>query len=206
MKKTILSTAVLFIVIGTLLSSSASSRTDAPLDRVRVMLDRVMSIQTDSKLQGREFRKKRRAGIKGVIARNFDTARMARKALGEHWKQLTETQRAEFKKIFQDLFQDSYTRLVLDFLGKEKIVYGEEDIRRDRAEVPTTILRTNEEIPVNYALVRVKTGWLVYDVKIDGVSIVKNYRRAFAMVIKHESYGALVRKMRLQQKAVGEGS
>jgi ABC-type transporter MlaC component len=59
---------------------------------------------------------------------------------------------------------------------------------------------------VNYALVRAKSEWLVCDVKIDGVSIVENYRRAFARVIKSESYDALVRKMRLQQRAVGEGS
>ena len=206
MKKTILSTALFFILIGPVLSSSALSRPEHPLDRVRAMLDRVISIQTDSKLRGLKFRAKRRADIKGIIARNFDIGRMARKALGEHWEQLTETQHAEFIKIFQDLFQDSYARLVLDFLGKEKIAYGREEISRDQAEVPTTILRTNDQIPVNYALVRKKSGWFVCDVKIDGVSIVKNYRRAFAIVIKRGSYSALVRKMRLQQKAAGEGS
>lgn len=202
MKKATFAMVILFIFTGTFSPFNAIYGADGPVDRVRRMLDEVMSIQGDPKLQGQDFREHRRVKIRGIIAKNLHTGAMAEKALGQHWEALNEAQRNEFKKIFEDIFQDSYTRLVLDFLGQEKIIYKREEIRQERAEVPTIIMRMNEEIPVDYALVTVGKEWLVDDVRIDGVSIVENYRRSFARVIKGESYNALVEKMRLQRKAI----
>lgn len=173
---------------------------------VRGILEQVMSIQTDPQMQGREFREKRRAAVKKVIADNFHFDTMAKQALGQHWESLDEKKRLEFKLLFQDLFQDSYTRLVLDFLGREKVLYTQEDVRQDHALVKTTIVRMKEEIPVDYSLVAVEQKWLVDDVKIDGVSIIQNYQKAFSRVIKQESYEALVKKMRLQQQAIEKSS
>jgi phospholipid transport system substrate-binding protein len=171
-------------------------------DLVRTMLEEVMAIQTDPKLQGPEFRNTRRAVIKKIIAENFYFDEMAKQSLSQHWEELSGTKRSEFKAIFQDLFQDSYTRLVLDFLRQEKILYTKEDIRPNQAMVKTTILRMNEEIPVDYLLSRVEEKWLVHDVKIDGVSIIENYKKSFSRVIKQESYESLLRKMRIQQQAI----
>ncbi len=173
-----------------------------PGERVRAMLDKVMSIQTDPQLQGNEFRAKRRSAIKEIIGKNFDFDRMAEAALRSYWTDLDEKQRVAFKGIFRDLFQDSYTRLVLNFLKQEKIRYAEEEARKDAAVVKTVILRTQEQIPVDYFLAPAKGRWRVHDVKIDGVSIVENYQNSFARVIKRESYGALLEKMRLQQQAI----
>jgi phospholipid transport system substrate-binding protein len=173
-----------------------------PGERVHVMLDEVMSIQVDPHLQGQEFKAKRRAAIKAIIAKNFDFDRMAEGSLRSYWRELDGKQRANFKDIFRDLFQDSYTRLVLNFLKKEKIVYSREEVQQDGATVKTVILRTQEQIPVDYFLTPVKEGWRVDDVKIDGVSIVENYQKSFARVIKRESYKALLEKMRLQQEAI----
>jgi phospholipid transport system substrate-binding protein len=193
-------------LLCTFVPSFGNCQTDAPADPVHRMLDEVISIQTDPKLQGESFRNERRRLIRAVIGKNFDVGIMAEEALGGHWQGLKESERSDFRKIFADLFQDSYTRLVLDFLGKENIVYNKVEIDQGRAEVKTTILRTNEEIPVDYSLASVKGEWLVRDVKIDGVSIVGNYQKTFARVIRKESYKALVDKMRLQQKAIEKSS
>jgi phospholipid transport system substrate-binding protein len=173
-----------------------------PGERVHVMLDEVMSIQADPHLQGQEFKAKRRAAIKAIIAKNFDFDRMAEESLRSYWKELDAKQRTDFKDVFKDLFQDSYTRLVLNFLKKEKILYTKEEVQQDGAMVKTVILRTQEQIPVDYFLTPSKKGWRVHDVKIDGVSIVENYQKSFARVIKRESYKALFEKMRLQQEAI----
>ncbi len=172
------------------------------VDLVRKLLEEVMAIQTDPKLQGHEFRNTRRAAIKKIIAQSFHFDEMARKALAGYWKDLSEPKRLEFKTIFQDLFQESYTKLVLDFLRQEKVLYAKEDIRPDQAMVKTALLRMNEEIPVDYFLTPVGEKWLVHDVRIDGVSIIENYQKSFSRVIKQESYESLLRKMRLQQQTI----
>jgi phospholipid transport system substrate-binding protein len=175
-----------------------------PEEHVHAMLDAVMSILVDPQLQGKEFEAKRRAAIKDIIVKNFDFDGMTEGALSSYWGKLDEKQRAAFKAVFGDLFQDSYTRLVLNFLKKEKIRYTQEEAHQEEALVKTVILRTQEEIPVDYFLRPVKGGWRVCDVKIDGVSIVENYQRSFARVIQRESYSALIEKMRLQQRAIAE--
>ncbi|MBW2305632.1 MAG: ABC transporter substrate-binding protein [Deltaproteobacteria bacterium] len=184
----------------------APCQAEEPTEGIRRMLEDMMSIQGDPELQGHEFREVRRIAIKKVIAKNFDFDAMAEQSLGRYWQELNGAQRTEFKGIFQDLFQDSYTRLVLDFLRQETILYTEEDINQGRAVVKTTILRTHEEIPVDYFLSLVNEEWLVHDVKIDGVSIVQNYRKSFGRVIKRESYQILLQKMRLQLQAIEKSS
>jgi len=177
-----------------------------PVEHVRKMLEGVMAIQTDPQLRGQEFRDKRKAAIKNIIAKNFHFDEMVKQVLNPYWEKLDEAKQEEFKALFKDLFQDSYTRLVLDFLGREKILYSQADIRGGEALVKTTISRINEEIPVDYSLTSVEQKWLVLDVKIDGVSIVQNYQRSFVRVIKQESYEGLLRKMRLQRQAIEKNS
>lgn len=181
---------------------NASGEISSPGDRIRSMLSEVMSVQNDPLLKGDAFVEKRRAAIQSIIARNFGFDTMSQAALGPQWEKLNHDQQLEFGNIFRDLFQDSYTRMVLNFLKQEKIVYVREDIQKDHAQIMTRIIRTNEEIPVDYSLSRIQNGWIVQDVKIDGVSIVQNYRRSFTRVILRQSYGVLLEKMRLQQQAI----
>ncbi len=173
-----------------------------PTECIRAILDEVIAVQTDPQLKGQEFRNKRRAAIKRIISQNFNFDTMAKQSLGPYWKRLEGAKQLEFKAIFQDLFQDSYTKLVLDFLGREKILYTKEDIDHGNALVKTTIARVNEEIPVDYSLGAVGQKWLVEDVTIDGVSIVQNYQKSFSRVIRQETYEGLLKKMRMQQRTI----
>ncbi len=179
---------------------------ETPTAQVRAMLEEVMAVQTNPQLQGQEFRNERRMAIRKTISQNFYFDSMTRDALGAHWEKLNEAERAEFKGLFQDLFLESYTKLVLDFLKKETILYNREEPGQGRALVKTTIARVNEEIPVDYSLMWVQGRWLVGDVTIDGVSILRNYRQSFARVIQRESYKSLLQKMRLQQQAMEKPS
>ena len=175
---------------------------ETPAARVRSMLEEVMAVQTNPQFQGQEFRNQRRTAIKRIIGQNFYFEGMAQQTLGPDWAKLNEADRAEFKALFHDLFQESYSKLVLDFLKREKILYSQEELRQDHALIKTTVVRVNEEIPVDYSLTLVQGQWLVDDVTIDGVSIVRNYQRSFSRVIQQESYRSLLQKMRLQQQAI----
>jgi phospholipid transport system substrate-binding protein len=182
------------------------AQAQTPASRVRGMLEEVMAVQKKSAGEGAEDRNRRRAAIKEIIARNFDFDSMSRKSLGRQWDKLSSSERAEFKSVFQGLFQDSYTKLVLNFLKQEKILYHQKEVNRDTALVKTTLVRVNEEIPVDYTLTRWKDHWLVGDVAIDGVSIADNYRQAFTRVIQRESFQSLLQRMRLQQQAIEKPS
>ena len=105
-------------------------------------------------------------------------------------------------RTFGYLFQYSYTRLVLNFLKKENIQYGQERLEGDRARVDTTIVRTNENIPVTYLMHTAPQGWILYDVIVDGVSILQNYKTQFAQVIRTKSYRFLLDKMEEQRRAI----
>ena len=165
---------VLFFAVPRPCQAAAGPATDT----VRRMLDDVMSIQTDPHTVGEQSREARRDAIQKVIVREFDFPDMAREALGPQWEKLSAADRTEFRAVFQDLFLDSYSRLVLDFLKKERIVYTAEGAQGDKTVVKTSIYRVNEQIPVDYSLAEAGGKWVVQDVTIDGVSIVGNYRNA----------------------------
>jgi phospholipid transport system substrate-binding protein len=200
MKLTIFAFGMLFAL--SLVLQNASCDAGIPTERVKSILEEVMAIQTDPQFQGQKFRDEKRIAIKKIIAQNFYFDAMVKQSLGQHWQALNEAKRSEFKVIFEDLFQESYTRLVLDFLGREKILYHKEEIRQNHATVKTAIVRISEEISVDYSLAAVGQKWLIEDVAIDGVSIIQNYQKSFSRVIQQESIEGLLKKMRLQQQSI----
>ncbi|MBP8625505.1 MAG: ABC transporter substrate-binding protein [Syntrophorhabdales bacterium] len=196
-----------FVLLMLFISAHESlGQTKTATDLVRNMLDEVMAIQNNPELQGQGLRDKRRGLIQKVILKSFDFENMSKNALGaEQWNALKPEQRSEFRSIFQGLFLDSYSRLVLEFLKKERIEYRGEETAQGKAIVRSIIHRVEGQLPVDYLLTNLKNGWLVSDVIIDGVSIVGNYHNAFSRIIKIESYSGLLKRMQLQQKATQAG-
>lgn len=170
-----------------------SGHAGGPAERVKALLDRVISIQTDPQQRSRETR---RASIREAMDQSFDFDRMAAQAMGSYWENLSPAQQSEFKGVFEDLFKNSYSTMVLENLGKEEILYEDEEIRETSATVKTVMLRRNERLPIDYRLVRVKGAWLIQDVTIDGVSILRVYQESFASAIRRDSYAVLIEKMR----------
>ncbi len=171
---------------------------ETPTAYVRGILDQVMGLQNDPALSTQA----RSQAIHKIIERNFDFALMAKDSLGPTYERLSGGQRQEFTQTFSYLFQDSYTRLVLNFLKKENIQYGRELPEGDKARVDTAIVRTNENIPVTYLMHTAPQGWILYDVMVDGVSILQNYKTQFAQVIRTKSFEFLLNKMQEQRRAI----
>jgi phospholipid transport system substrate-binding protein len=174
------------------------AQAQTPTAYVRGILDKVMSLQNDPSLSNQA----RARAIHGIIERTFDFAMMAKNSLGPHYDSISAGQREQFIRTFSYLFQDSYTRLVINFLKKENIKYGQERPEGDRAQVDTTIVRTNENIPVTYMMHRAPQGWVLYDVIVDGVSILQNYKDQFNRVIRTKSFSFLLDKMEQQRRAI----
>lgn len=171
---------------------------ETPTAYVRGILDKTMGIQNDAALTEAA----RRPRIQQIIEKSFDFPLMAQDALGSAYGPLSSGQRQEFTRVFSYLFQDSYTRLVLNFLKKENVEYHRETRASSKARVDTTIVRTNESIPVTYLMHSTPQGWILYDVTVDGVSILQNYRNEFARVVRAKSFSYLLEKMRTQVKSI----
>jgi phospholipid transport system substrate-binding protein len=126
---------------------------------------------------------------------------MAKDTLGATYGQISAGQRQQFTSTFGYLFQTSYSRMVLNFLKQENIQYGQERQEGGKARVDTSLVRTNDTIPVTYLMHSTSRGWLLYDVVVDGVSILENYRNQFGRVIRTNSFGFLLERMEEQRRA-----
>jgi phospholipid transport system substrate-binding protein len=186
------------LTLAACLSCTLPARAETPTAYVRGILDQVMGLQNDPALSTQA----RSQAIHKIIERNFNFALMAEDSLGPTYGSISDGQRQEFIRTFSYLFQDSYTRLVINFLKKENIQYGRELPAGNKARVDTAIVRTNENIPVTYLMHTTPQGWILYDVIVDGVSILQNYKTQFAQVIRTKSFGVLLNKMQEQRRAI----
>ena len=189
-----------------LLALPASVLAGEATDRVRGELNRITAIVKDPTLQGAAKEDERKARVKELIWQWFDVQEMARRSLAGHWAKRSEEERKDFAELFGDLFVESYTRLVVDHLGDQRVIYLSESVDGGVATVQTKFLSKRDEPTfVDFALFRRDGIWAAYDVVIDDVSIVKTYRTQFNKIIQTQSYEALVKKMRLKQESGGLG-
>lgn len=191
------------LILG-LLVCVAFASASGTTDQVKSELDQLAAIVKDPALQEKEKEATRKAMVKERILHWFDLQEMARRSLANHWAKRSGQERKDFVELFGDLFVESYTTLVVDHLGDQQVTYLSEQIDTQDATVKTKFLsKRNEPTFVDFTLLRRGNAWVPYDVVIDEVSIVGNYRVQFDKVIRNQSYEALVKKMRLKRESEG---
>jgi phospholipid transport system substrate-binding protein len=180
--------------------SPAALRAGLPTDQVRQTADRVLSVLQDSRLKSADKQQERRAQIRQIIANRFDFGEMAKRSLGPNWQKVNNDDQREFVELFTELLEKSYADQIESYNG-EKIVYGRENVSQDQADVDTKIVtKKGEEISVNYKLRSAAGDWKVYDVIIENISIVNNFRSQFNRILANASFAELLKK--LQSKSV----
>ena len=196
-----LSAAVGFALIGLIALAGQPAEAGAPTDQVKASVDRIIAILQDPALKSEARSKHRRVAIREVASNIFDYPEMTKRALGRHWQRLSEADRAEFVPLFTDLLERSYISRIEQYSG-EKIAYGKEavDPAGEFATVKTTFTPAKgPEVPIEYHLIRRGDRWVIYDVFVEGVSLVANYRTQFDKIIQTASYQELVRRLRAGQ-------
>jgi phospholipid transport system substrate-binding protein len=182
-----------------LLSPVPGAWAGAPTDQLRDGVDRVFKILRDPELAGDARATQRRSAILTAAGTIFDFNEMAKRSLGQHWAVRTPAERTQFVALFTDLMQHSYISKV-DQHGGAKMVYRGETIDGDFAAVRTTIpLSNGSEMPLEYKMHTMDARWQVYDLSIDGISLVSNYRSQFNKVIRLDSYDILVARLKSHQ-------
>jgi phospholipid transport system substrate-binding protein len=192
--------AVMLTAMVALMAIAAAPATaGVPTDNRRGAVERVLKALDDPSLKGQGKLGERRVAVRKIANEIFDFAEIAKRSLAQHWQPLSEAQRNEFVGLFADLLERSYISKIETY-GGEKIQYTAERMDGDYATVSTKIVTKNgTEVPVDYRMVKRADHWLVYDVSIEGVSLVSSYRTQFNKIIQTSSYNELVTKLRTKQ-------
>jgi len=167
-----------------------------PTEKIKQTTDKILSITADPALKDSSKTEERRRQIRLAVDERFDWEEMARRSLARYWAQRTDQEKKEFVRLYADLRERTYMSKVESYSG-EKVRYEGETMDRDYATVKVKIItQKNIDIPVEYRLKKVGNDWLVYDVSIEGVSLVNNYRTQFNSIITQSSYQNLVKKLK----------
>ena len=138
-----------------------------------------------------------REDIRQVVAGKFDYREMSRRSVGKPWKKMTPEKQVEFTELFRQLLEYSYGNQLAGYHG-QKVVFEKADFKKDKARVKGAIIDNNKTIPMEYRLHQTPTGWQVYDIKIEGVSMIITFRKDFKSIIKKKNIDGLMAT--LQQK------
>jgi len=190
--------AVLFVAFAT------AAQAGEPTDQLRTHVDEVLKVLQNPTLRTPDKAEERRDVIRKVANQIFDFEETAKRALGPHRTARTPAERKEFVALFTDLLERSYVSRIEQY-GGEKVTYAGDQVTGDQAVVKTRVVsKTGTEIPVDYRMHKMPEGWRVYDVNIEGVSLVSNYRTQFNKIVQTESYQALVD--RLKARSTGDAA
>lgn len=186
--------------IFTFISDISYAYADTPIQQVKQTVDKVLDILKNKELKNPKKTKERRALIRKTVSERFDFEEMAKRSLALHWRKRTPEERKEFVSLYTDLLERSYIKKIESYTD-EKILYTDEKINGEYAEVHTKIItKRNVEIPIEYRLLKKNGKWEVYDVIVEGVSLVNNYRTQFNKIIRTDSYEELVKRMKNKQE------
>lgn len=185
-----------FISLLLVLGIAAPGLTGEPTEKIRQTTDKILSIISNPALKDPSKAEERRKLIRSRVDERFDWEEMARRSLATHWAKRTAEERKEFVHLFSDLLERTYMKKVEDYSG-EKVRYEGETVDGEYAVVKVKITtKKNRDIPVDYRLMKKGNDWHIYDISIEGVSLVNNYRTQFNSIISQSSYENLFKKLR----------
>jgi len=173
----------------------------SPTEQLKTSVEQIVRVLEDPAMRPEARATERRAAIRKEALGVFDFGETAKRALGRHWQRLAEKDRLEFTALFTDLIERAYISKIERYSG-ERIAFAGESVESGLATVRTRfVTKQGTEIPVDYRMQQRGARWLVYDVSIEGVSLINNYRTQFDKIIQTSSYAELVRKLKAAEVA-----
>lgn len=180
------------LVAALVLGLASDAWAGPPTDQLRVYTDEVVKVLQNPVLTLPE----RREAVKHLAEEVFEVSETAKRALGQHWLQRTPAEREEFVKLFANLLEQTYIARIGEF-GGEKLRYVSEQIDGDQAFVRARITtKKGTEVPVESRLLLKENRWLIYDILVENLSLISNYRSQFDRVIRTASYEELVKRLK----------
>ncbi len=180
---------LLFLLL--LLSAPAQAQ-DNPTSYIRANVDAVVAILTSPEYEAETNKTEQLRQIEAVVDNFFDSEELSKRSLGQYWRTFTEEQKQEFQPLFLKLIKQVYLKKSITYNG-EVVNYNQEIIKSDTlAEVYTTLTSPSLNMPIIYYMIRKDASWKVYDVSVENVSLVKNYRSQFRSILQNNSPDHLI--------------
>ncbi|MBW1823476.1 MAG: ABC transporter substrate-binding protein [Deltaproteobacteria bacterium] len=172
----------------------------SPTEQVKDGIDRIIVILEDKEYRQSHTKEELNNRLQEAAHEGFDWKGIAQRSLGLYWKKRSQEEKKEFTDLFTNLLKKTYTGKLVDNYSEDKVIYDKEIIDGNRAFVATRIVnKEGKEISVGYRLIMKGNNWRVYDIIIEGVSMLKNYRVQFYSIIRQSSYEELVKKLKAKQ-------
>ncbi len=182
--------AIPFFLLLILAAAPVTAAPPAPVDQIRQTVDAVIALLKNKGMDRQERREK----LSTLVRARFDFEVMSQWALGKNWRSASPQERSRFISLFSDLLEETYVGRIEDYTD-EAVVYLGEKRDGERAEVETQVLSGNTDIPIRYKVRLKGEEWFVYDVVIEEVSLVRNFRSSYDEIIRKEGMGGLLKKM-----------
>ena len=194
--KRYLTVPVIALILLSIWLPPGSAVGGVPTDQIKSTVDKALVVLKDPRLKPAAKTKERREQLKQILFARFDFTEMAKRSLGANWRRRTPKEQEEFVRLFTDLLERAYADTIESY-GDEKIVYVGERLDGGYADVSSKVHTSKgEEFSLNYRAHFVGGEWRVYDVVVENISMVNNYRSQFNRVISNASYEELVRRLK----------
>lgn len=188
---------IMSVIFALIVTVPCSANGIEPLDALKVPVDQLLGILQDPQYQDAARKDEQREKIWETIGQAFDFPVMAKLALARNWKKFTVQQRKEFTGLFAELLESTYVDKIQGGYEEEKILYlGQKMVSDSKARVTTKILRSGVDIPIVYSMLKRNDVWKVYDVNIEGVSLINNYRTQFSNILAKDSQAQLIERLK----------
>ena len=196
--------ATALVLLHTLVAGSLLIADDhSPTAQLQPVIDQIIRILDDETLKGDGQKEQRRNQIMDIIASGFDFKEMSRRVLGPTWNEISETERDYFVTQFTKLLENVYVGK-LESYGGRTVEFVAERIKGKRAQVTTLTPYEGSKIPIHYIMQRELDKWMVYDINIEGVSLVRNYKEQFRAIIQTRQYEGLIKTIEDKNKNFAE--
>lgn len=187
----ILGCTSLFVLFQSLVNGA---QTPDPTEQFRPFVERIVTILTDPSLQGEENCITRRDRVMEVAVERFDFNEMSKRVLGRTWRELNADEKRYFVSLFTKLLEHAYIGKIEDY-SKQKVVFKDQRVKDDRAQINTDIVDKDVTIAVSYIMLLKDGTWMVYDIVVEGVSLVRNYMEQFKEILRKEGYASLLKQV-----------
>lgn len=175
-----------------------------PTEALKPTLDGVMAIISDPAFAGEGLTEERREKVMTIVKQGFDFQVMSQLVLGRTWRKIDQPQRDYFQELFTKLLENAYIGKLEGYSGQVTEYQGER-IKGEKAEVSTTVQHEGVSMPVNYIMRYKDSGWKVYDVKIEGVRLLRNYKAQFESILRKDKFDGLVKVLEEKNASLSKG-
>ncbi len=186
----------LILIVIFIFSSVGGASASPARDQLKQSIDSILAVLKNPEFKSESQKEKRRDMLGKIVEKRFDFEKMSQLSLARYWKERTQDEKSEFVALFGRLLKDAYITKMEGYTD-EKVIFLKERRKKKKVQINTKIITQTIEIPINYRMfTRENDQWMVYDVVIEGVSLIGNYRSQFGKILERDSFEELMDKLK----------